>query len=145
MRVKFILLSVIVIIFHAVLLWHFHDQFWWVQDEGNYVHVADRMLGGEILHKQVQDFHSAPIHLIHAASLKLFGKDLVSLRYPLVLIGVLQAYLIFALIFPYHFTIIGAYYCHYTSSCSYFLSNSKLPPLCRRWNYLENPQKINSK
>ena len=86
-----------VIAVHAVLLYFFYDRFWYPPDEGNYAHVAQRLLDGEILNLQIQDVHAGYINFVNAAALGLFGSDLVSLRYPLALISVVQGTLIFAL------------------------------------------------
>jgi len=68
----------------AWILVRFHDQAWWPPDEGQFVHVADRMLGGEQLHRDIRDHHADHVHWINAGALSLFGRDLLSLRYPLV-------------------------------------------------------------
>ncbi len=81
------------------LLYAFHDRFWYPPDEGNYAHVAQRILRGETLNLQVQDVHPGYISFVNAAALRVFGADLVSLRYPLVLAGLLQAAVLFFL-FP---------------------------------------------
>ena len=79
------------------LLYAFHDRFWYPPDEGNYAHVAQRLLQGETLNLQVQDVHPGYISFVNAAALRVFGTDLVSLRYPLVLAGLLQAAVLFSL------------------------------------------------
>ncbi len=78
----------------------FHDQFWWPPDDGAYAHVASRMLAGEVLHKDVQDVHAGFINFVNAGALALFGHKLVSLRYPLALLTLIQACLVFALLLP---------------------------------------------
>jgi len=83
------------------LLYSYHDRFWYPPDEGNYAHVAQRILQGETLNLQVQDLHPGYISFVNAAALRQFGPDLVSLRYPLVLVGLLQAAVLF-LVFPRH-------------------------------------------
>lgn len=88
---------VCVIAVHCLLLAFFYNRFWYPPDEGNYAHVAQRLLNGEILNLQIQDIHAGYINFVNAAALGLFGSDLVSLRYPLALISVGQAILIFAL------------------------------------------------
>jgi hypothetical protein len=75
----------------------FFDVFWYPPDEGVYAHVAERVLSGEHLNSDVHDIHFGYITLINAAALHLFGFDLISLRYPLVIIGLLQALLMFIL------------------------------------------------
>jgi predicted membrane-bound mannosyltransferase len=69
---------------NAALLWTFHDQQWYVVDEGNYAHIAERLLSGEVLHRDVQDLHPGFINFVNTAAFGVFGINLVSLRYPLV-------------------------------------------------------------
>ena len=85
---------------NAVILVHFHDQFWWAPDEGNYAHVAERVLDGEVLHADVQDIHPGYVNFTNAAALGAFGRELVSMRYPLVALGVAQCAIIFILLAP---------------------------------------------
>ncbi len=68
---------------NAALLWTYHDRHWYVVDEGNYAHIAERLLRGEVLHRDVQDLHPGFINFINTAAFGVFGTDLVSLRYPL--------------------------------------------------------------
>jgi hypothetical protein len=81
------------------LLYSYYDRFWYPPDEGNYAHVAQRILDGETLNLEVQDVHPGYISFVNAAALRVFGEDLVSLRYPLVLAGLVQAAVLF-LVFP---------------------------------------------
>jgi hypothetical protein len=78
-------------LFAAGVWWRFHDRFWYAPDEGNYAHVAERLLQGEVLHRDVQDVHAGYVNFANAAALRLFGLDLLSLRYPLAVLSVLQA------------------------------------------------------
>jgi len=89
-----LLLSLLV---SAIILAHFYDHFWYPPDEGIYAHVADRLLRGEILNLDVQEIHFGHISFINAFWLYLFGHDLISLRYPLVVISLLQAGLVYCL------------------------------------------------
>jgi hypothetical protein len=75
----------------AWLLFTHYDRFWYPPDEGNYAHVAQRVLHGEVLNRDVQDVHPGYINFLNAAALGVFGIDLVSLRYPIVLAGLVQA------------------------------------------------------
>ena len=59
--------------------------------------MAQRLLNGEILNLQIQDVHAGYINFVNAAALGLFGSDLVSLRYPLAVIAVGGATLVFLL------------------------------------------------
>lgn len=85
--------------FNSVLLWFLHNQFWYPPDEGNYAHVAQRLLNGEVLNLQIQDIHPGYINFVNAAAFKLFGTDLLSLRYPLVFMAFTQAILIFVMFY----------------------------------------------
>jgi len=81
----------------AVLL-HFHDVFWWAPDDGAYAHVAERILQGEVLNGTVQDIHMGYVNFANALAFRLFGLDMVSLRYPLVAMTLLQSALVFGLL-----------------------------------------------
>lgn len=78
----------------------FHDQFWWAPDDGAYAHIAERLLAGEILHRDIQDLHAGYINVVNAFALRLFGSDLVAMRYPLAALTLVQTYLIFRLLLP---------------------------------------------
>ncbi|HEX2117388.1 MAG TPA: hypothetical protein VHM01_23535 [Alphaproteobacteria bacterium] len=84
----------------TALLLYFHDRFWWGPDEGAYAHVAQRILHGEVLNRDVQDMHAGYINFANALAFRLFGEDLLSLRYPPVVLGIVQAYLIFRTVEP---------------------------------------------
>ncbi len=84
----------------AWILLAFHDSFWWPPDDGAYAHVAERLLSGEVLNRDVQDVHAGYINFVNAGALALFGLDLVSLRYPLALLTFLQACLVFGMLRP---------------------------------------------
>jgi hypothetical protein len=79
---------------NGALLWFFHRRSWHAPDEGNYAHVASRMLHGEILNREVQDVHPGYINFVHEAAFRVFGQDLLSLRYPLVAVSLAQAVLV---------------------------------------------------
>jgi len=92
------LVFLMLLVFATVVLAYFHNRGWAPYDDGGYVHVAERILHGEVLNSDVQDIHMGYINFANAIALKLFGDDLVSLRYPLVIMGLLQAALIFWLL-----------------------------------------------
>ena len=81
----------------AGILWHFHDAFWYAPDEGIYAHIAERLLNGEVMHRDVQDIHAGYVNFANALAFKVFGVNLISLRYPLVAMGVIQAALLYLL------------------------------------------------
>lgn len=74
----------------SLILVHFHDQFWWGPDEGVYAYVAQRFLAGDTLHRDLIDIHPGYGNFLNIAAFALFGEDLLSLRYPLVLLTLLQ-------------------------------------------------------
>jgi hypothetical protein len=82
----------------AGLLWHFHNRSWYPVDDGNYAHVAERVANGQVLNRDVQDIHAGYVNFLNAAALRLFGPDLVSLRYPLLLAALVQAALLLRLL-----------------------------------------------
>src|SRR5436305_866534 len=93
------LLAALVLAFDVAVLVHLHDRFWWPPDDGAYAHPAERMLQGEVLHRDVHEAHPA-LHFVNEAALALFGNRLVSLRYPLVAVAAAQALLVFLLLLP---------------------------------------------
>jgi hypothetical protein len=99
-RLGYSLLFVAAAVFAAVVLWHFHDRFWWPPDEGAYAHVADRILAGEVLNRDVQDIHAGYVNFANAAALWVFGHDLLSLRYPLAVMAFIGSCLVFLLLLP---------------------------------------------
>ncbi|HEX3184617.1 MAG TPA: hypothetical protein VHQ94_07465 [Pyrinomonadaceae bacterium] len=97
---NFWLALLVVSLFNAVVLIHFHDRFWWPPDEGVYAHTAERMLNGEVLNKDVEEIHTGYTHFIHMASFAAFGTRLVSMRYPLIAAGFLQSLLMLLIFAP---------------------------------------------
>lgn len=94
------MVALAVVCLNGWLLVHFHDRFWWAADEGNYAHVAERLLEGAVLHADVQDVHPGHVNFANAAAMAIFGRELVSMRYPLVALGVLQSGITYALLLP---------------------------------------------
>ena len=74
----------------ALVMVHYHDVYWYAPDEGSYAHVAERLLDGEVLHRDVEDVHPGYINFVNAIALEMFGERLVSMRYPLVLLALVQ-------------------------------------------------------
>ena len=88
---------VTVMLINAGLLWWYHDRTWFGPDDGQLAHVAERILDGEVLHRDIQDVRPGYVNFINAAALYVFGPSLVSLRYPLALIALVQSILLFFL------------------------------------------------
>ena len=76
----------------------YHNRFWASADEGFYAHVAERILRGQVLHRDVQDLYPGYAHLANAAAFSLFGVRIVSMRYPLAVLTVIQAGLMFLIL-----------------------------------------------
>ncbi len=83
------------VIIHVLLISHFYNRFWWPQDSGTFAHIADRMAEGEVFEKDIVDFHPGYLNFINAWAFELFGKDFVSLRFPLMAITLIQSGLLF--------------------------------------------------
>jgi hypothetical protein len=93
-----VLIFAAVTLANLLLLWFFHDRYWYPTDDGFYAHIAERLLGGEAFARDVQDIHPGYIHLVNVLSFRGFGVDLVSLRYPLILVGLIQSCFVFILL-----------------------------------------------
>jgi hypothetical protein len=91
---------VLVLLLSGGLVALFHNRFWWPPDEGNYAYVAERLLSGEVLNRDIQDVHAGYVNFVNAAALSMFGVRLVSLRYPIALLTVVQSGLVFLLLAP---------------------------------------------
>ncbi|WP_193368396.1 hypothetical protein [Pelagibius marinus] len=92
-----VVFAVVMLVTFAVLL-HFHDRFWSAADEGGYAHVAERLLAGESLNGTVQALHLGYVSFANALAFKVFGIDLLSLRYPLAAMTLIQCALAFWLL-----------------------------------------------
>lgn len=84
--------------FNAAILTYFHNRFWWPPDEGQYAHIADRVAHGEVLNYDVEDIHTGYLNLFHAVVFRVFGTRLVSLRYPLAAVSLIESCLIFLIL-----------------------------------------------
>ena len=83
-----------------LILLYYHNRFWLARDDGYYAHIAERVLNGAVLNRDVQALHTGYVYLANALALRLFGHDLISLRYPLILAGVLQVVLAYFILLP---------------------------------------------
>ncbi len=82
----------------ALMLFFYHDLFWWPVDEGVYAYIAQRMNAGYIIHKDIIDLHAGYGNLLNAWAFRLFGEDLLSLRYPLIAITLVQSIIAYILL-----------------------------------------------
>src|SRR5204862_5854646 len=90
--------ALFILLINGTLLWHFHDRYWYPTDDGLYAHLAERLLHGEVLNVDIQDIHPGYIHFVHAAAFRIFGVDMLSLRYPLMFAAFVQGCFAFALL-----------------------------------------------
>ena len=100
MTVRWALAFCTTLVITAAILIYFHDRFWWPPDDGAYGYIAERILAGDVLNRDVQDIHMGHVNFLNALAFKLFGHQLVSLRLPLVAAGMVQACIIFMLFRP---------------------------------------------
>jgi hypothetical protein len=97
-RTRLTLAWVAVFLVNGYLLWLFHNRYWYPTDDGFYANIAERIVLGEVYGRDIQDVHPGYIHFINASSLRVFGADLVSLRYPLAAASLLGSALAFSIL-----------------------------------------------
>jgi hypothetical protein len=89
----------------GAIVFFFHDRFWAEADDGTYAYVADQLRNGAVLNSGIHDPHGGYVHFVNAWALDLFGRDLVSMRYPLAMLTVVQSAITFVMLRP----LIGVY------------------------------------
>ena len=87
----------LVMIVISLIIYYFHNRYMWGPDDGHYAHIAERISNGEVLHGDIDDFHTDYAYLVNALAIKVFGPDLLSLRLPLAAVTLLQSCLVFLL------------------------------------------------
>lgn len=96
---KYLLVAfLITVVFNGIVLVHFHNRFWWPPDEGVYAHIAERVMKGEVLNSDVEEIHTGYLNLFHSVVFRIFGVRLVSLRYPLAAVALIQSCLVFLIL-----------------------------------------------
>ena len=96
---KYLLVAfLITVVFNGIVLVHFHNRFWWPPDEGVYAHIAERVMKGEVLNSDVEEIHTGYLNLFHSVVFRIFGVRLVSLRYPLAVVALIQSCLVFLIL-----------------------------------------------
>ncbi|OED41037.1 hypothetical protein AB833_10590 [Chromatiales bacterium (ex Bugula neritina AB1)] len=94
---KSILGFLVVLTVNLALIGTFYNKSWIPSDDGHYVHVADRILQGQVLNADVEEMHPGYIHFINATALHIFGDQIASLRIPLMALMLFQSLIIFEL------------------------------------------------
>lgn len=74
-----------------VILFYSYDTYWYPPDEGVFAHLADRLNNGEVYGVDFYDLHPGYHTFWNAFLFKVFGRDLLVLRYPLLILGVIQS------------------------------------------------------
>ncbi len=67
----------------ALVLAGSFDQGWWPHDDGSLAHSAERVLNGELPHRDFTDLYTGLLTFLNATVFALFGEDIVNLRIPL--------------------------------------------------------------
>jgi hypothetical protein len=75
-----------------------HNRFWLPAVEGFNAHVAERVSRGEVLHRDALELYAGYANLANAAAFSLFVVRMVSMRFPLAVLTVIQAALMFLLL-----------------------------------------------
>ena len=73
----------IVVIVGALYGWSMLDRGWVPHDEGAFGLSAERVLGGEVPHRDFDDLYTGGLTYLNALSFEVFGHRLISLRYTL--------------------------------------------------------------
>lgn len=79
------------LLFSVSVLSFFHKAYWLPHDTGVFTFAADALLRGEILSRDFETFHPGYHAFLNAALFELFGRDLLHLRWPLLLASILQS------------------------------------------------------
>ncbi|HMA40479.1 MAG TPA: hypothetical protein VKP10_10400 [Gemmatimonadales bacterium] len=67
----------------ALYAWHRLDHGWIPHDEGTLAQSAERVLGGQLPHRDFDEVYTGGLSLLDAAAFRVFGTNLFSLRLPL--------------------------------------------------------------
>lgn len=73
----------VVWILGAVYLWYYLDRGWIPFDDGTFAHSADRVLNGELPHRDFTEGYTGGLSYVNALAFRLFGTNLLVIRYVL--------------------------------------------------------------
>jgi hypothetical protein len=76
------ILLVTSVVLAAALLARRLDQGWWHHDDGSLAHSAERVLAGELPHRDFADLYTGLLTFVNAAVFAVFGEDMLYLRLP---------------------------------------------------------------
>ena len=81
-------LFIVVWLVSTISLWNRSGQGWIPHDEGLMAQTAERVLRGELPHRDFDDTYTGGIAMMHAAAFYVLGTDLYSMRVVLLLFGI---------------------------------------------------------
>jgi len=64
----------------AAYLIYFVDRGWIPHDEGSLAHMAERVLHGELPHRDFDEFYTGGLSFLYAAAFRIFGVKLITIR-----------------------------------------------------------------
>ncbi len=67
----------------SLYLWYFLDRAWIPHDEGVLAHSAERVLNGELPHRDFAELYTGGLSYLNALAFRLFGIHLLAIRYVL--------------------------------------------------------------
>lgn len=76
-------LPLVLALLAAAYLWPQLDGGWYPHDEGQLGQAAERVLAGQLPHRDFAENYTGGLAFLHAAAFRLFGTSLLSLRYTL--------------------------------------------------------------
>ncbi len=89
-----------VLLLNTGLLSSLYQNTWAAHEDGYFAHVAERLLQGEKLYRDVESRHAGYIHLVNAAAMSVLGPTTAAPRVPVVLLTLLQSAVLFFLFLP---------------------------------------------
>src|SRR5262245_53315826 len=64
----------------ALYLWQFVDGGWIPHDDGTLAHSAERVLRGELPHRDFDELYTGGLTYLHAVAFRAFGERLLAMR-----------------------------------------------------------------
>src|SRR5437867_724559 len=71
---------IIIWVLSAVYVFRFVDRGWIPHDDGGLAHMAERVLAGELPHRDFNEIYTGGLSFLHAAAFIIFGTKLISIR-----------------------------------------------------------------
>jgi 4-amino-4-deoxy-L-arabinose transferase-like glycosyltransferase len=86
----------VVLVISIGYMWMFIDRGWIPHDEGTLAQSAERVLAGEVAHRDFVHGYTGGLNYIHAVAFKIFGVSLLAMRYAL-----MSAFVAWVVVFYY--------------------------------------------